>query len=78
MDPEAVPRESKGCVLEQRVVVEILRVGAAWSVAMLCKGEIVPWVDAVDGIECICGIAYCAAKGANGILVDTLGYDTST
>lgn len=75
--PKALPRKTKDGALESLLVSKILRIAAPGSLALLSKGVVVALVDSVDAVENEGGVLDGAGKGADGVLVLTLGDDAS-
>jgi hypothetical protein len=78
VNPEALPRKTKDGALEGLLVSEVLGISAPGSLALLSKGVVVALVNSVDAVENKGGILDGAGKGADRVLVLTLGDDAST
>lgn len=78
VDPEALPGETEGGILESILVGEKLRVTARRGLALLSESVVVARINSIDGVEHKSGILDGARKGSNRVLVLRFGNDAGT
>ncbi|KAI6773857.1 hypothetical protein HG531_000706 [Fusarium graminearum] len=78
MNPEALPRKTKGSPLEGLLFRQILRIAALWCFVLLCRCVVIALVKTVDSIKYQGSIPYSARERSNRVLVLTLRNDTGT